>query len=218
MPVVIVSPEDLVVGKTYWVENLGRGAAQMRANYVHDPQQVLTQSIRDGFNFTPKMRFVVTIESKKEEFVPPQLRQLNPWPWEIKLGDIKRIDGKGVGKGWELVNFDPSTYTPLWEMIMDLAHAPVFYERKSTSSTAMQKVFSERNPPPPSSSSSSSLVSSVNESSSNQYGALDDIIKEHKKYGGRRKSKRRRRTRGRRRKRKRTRRLRRRKKKRRTRR
>ena len=167
-----VLPEDLVVGKTYWATNLGQGAAKVRADV---PQQHWSgdQAIVDGFNFKPEMRFVVTIESKKKLFVPPPLLHTIPWPWEIKLGNIRRIVGKGGGKGWELEDFVPSTYTPLWTMIMSIPHAPVFYKRKSTSSALMQKVFSSKKLLYP----------------------THGVVTHAMGYGGRRKAKRRRRTR-----------------------
>ncbi len=199
-----VPPGSLEVGKTYYATNLGGGRRRKRRFESTRPTHWTTRQwqahitanpLPDGpaSAFSPNQRFVVTI-AKNEPVETGEKRKRGQmarfeYPHDITLKDIKLIVGKGEGKGSVLESYEPSTFTPLWNNMLEPADVPKFYERKAAG-LMMKKAFSEKKILYP----------------------THGVVTHAMGYGGRRKAKRRRRTRGRRRKGKRTRRLRRRKK------
>ena len=105
-----VEPRDLEVGKTYFATNLSTD--------------------RRASNLVRNKRYIVTVSGKKDAPSGP-LFDRSKMPLDLYLTNIKEIQGKGEGKGWDEILVMMHEHPDWWNMT-DITDVPKFYEKEVT--------------------------------------------------------------------------------------
>jgi len=104
-----VEPRDLEVGKTYFATNLSTD--------------------RRPRNLVRNKRYIVTVSGKKDAPSGPGFDR-SKMPFELYLTNIKEIQGKGGGKGWDEIPVMMHMYPDWWNM-SHITDVPKFYEKEA---------------------------------------------------------------------------------------
>ena len=104
-----VEPRDLEVGKTYFATNLSTD--------------------RRARNLVRNKRYIVTVSGKKDAPSGPGFDR-SKMPLELYLTNIKEIQGKGEGKGWDEILVMRHEYPDWWNMT-HITDVPKFYEKEA---------------------------------------------------------------------------------------
>ena len=121
----VVQPQNLKEGETYFVTNLGA-----------------TGDYRTTLD--PGKKYIVTVSQKTIQDPTQSISaELSEMPVSLTLTNIKEIQGKGQGQGWDEIPVQPSIYRPQWWNMGKEYKVPIFY-KKDEGAIGMKRVLTGR--------------------------------------------------------------------------